>query len=142
MVKGSNPVAVNIVPVSSKEFLDIQATIKCRFTLKRVRDMIVTYIPLLTFHLNDNSRILIFVLFKPKILIIDWEENIACLCFLFQNQVSHIKIVLVLLLCINGHMPCLLFQSSLVGYVVSLLDQSSLISWHIFFPNSNLAVGN
>ena len=71
MVKGSNPVAVNIVPVSSKEFLDIQATVKCRFTLKSVRDMIITYIPLLTFHLNDNSRIFIFVLFKPKILIID-----------------------------------------------------------------------
>ena len=27
-------------PVLSKEFLDIQATIECRFTLKRVRDMI------------------------------------------------------------------------------------------------------
>ena len=27
----------------SKEFLDIQATIECRFTLKRVRDMIVTF---------------------------------------------------------------------------------------------------
>ena len=26
-------------PVSSKEFLDIQAAIECRFTLKRVRDM-------------------------------------------------------------------------------------------------------
>ena len=30
-------------PVSSKEFLDIQANIECRFTLKRVRDMIRTY---------------------------------------------------------------------------------------------------
>ena len=30
---------------SSKEFLDIQATIECRFTLKRVRDMIRTYSP-------------------------------------------------------------------------------------------------
>ena len=29
--------------VSSKEFLDIQATLECRFTLKRVRDMIITY---------------------------------------------------------------------------------------------------
>ena len=28
---------------SSKEFLDIQATIECGFTLKRVRDMIRTY---------------------------------------------------------------------------------------------------
>ena len=29
--------------VSSKEFLDIQATIECGFTLKRVRDMERTY---------------------------------------------------------------------------------------------------
>ena len=32
----------NITPVSSKEFLDIHATIDCRFTLKRVRDMMIT----------------------------------------------------------------------------------------------------
>ena len=31
------------MPVSSKEFLDIQATIECRFTLKHLRDMIITY---------------------------------------------------------------------------------------------------
>ena len=33
-------------PVSSKEFLDIQATIECGFTLKRVRDMIRTFSPI------------------------------------------------------------------------------------------------
>ena len=33
----------HIAPVSSKEFLDIQATIVCRFTLKRVSDTIITY---------------------------------------------------------------------------------------------------
>ena len=42
-----NPAAVteisDFVPASSKEFLDIQATIECGFTLKRVRDMIRTY---------------------------------------------------------------------------------------------------
>ena len=27
----------------NKEFLDIQATIECEFTLKRIRDMIKTY---------------------------------------------------------------------------------------------------
>ena len=47
MVVGSNPVAVtspsDFAPASSKEFLDIQATIECGFTLKRVRDMIKTY---------------------------------------------------------------------------------------------------
>ena len=44
---GSNPVTVtspsDFAPASSKEFLDIQATIECGFTLKRVRDMIKTY---------------------------------------------------------------------------------------------------
>ena len=47
MVLGSSPVAVtspsDFVPASSKEFLDIQATIECGFTLKRVRDMTRTY---------------------------------------------------------------------------------------------------
>ena len=42
-VLGSNPVAVtsssDFAPASSKEFLDIQATIECGFTLKCVRDM-------------------------------------------------------------------------------------------------------
>ena len=33
----------DIAPVSSKQFLDTQATIECRFTLKRVRGMIRTY---------------------------------------------------------------------------------------------------
>ena len=32
-----------LAPVTSKEFLDIQATIECGFTLKCVRDMIRTY---------------------------------------------------------------------------------------------------
>ena len=44
---GSNPIAdtyliSDIVSVSSKEFLDIQATIECRFFLKGVQDMIKT----------------------------------------------------------------------------------------------------
>ena len=44
MVLGSSPVAVasssDFAPASSKEFLDIQATIDCGFTLKRVCDML------------------------------------------------------------------------------------------------------
>ena len=44
---GSSPVAVtyttDIVLVLSKEFLDIQATLECGFTLEHVRDMIRTY---------------------------------------------------------------------------------------------------
>ena len=43
MIVGSSPAAVtstsDTTPVSSKEFLDIQATIECGFTLKRVRGM-------------------------------------------------------------------------------------------------------
>ena len=33
----------DFAPASSKEFLDIQVTIECGFTLKRVRDMTRTY---------------------------------------------------------------------------------------------------
>ena len=44
---GSSPVTVTQTSdfplVSSKGFLDIQATTECGFTLKRVRDMIRTY---------------------------------------------------------------------------------------------------
>ena len=47
VVVALNPVAVSytsvIAPVSSREYLDIEGTIECRFTLKRVRDMITTY---------------------------------------------------------------------------------------------------
>ena len=41
VIVGSNPVAVTLV--SSKEFPDIQVSTECRFTLKRARDMIITY---------------------------------------------------------------------------------------------------
>ena len=47
VVLGSDPVAVtsssNFALASSKKFLDIQVTIDCGFTLKRVRDMTRTY---------------------------------------------------------------------------------------------------
>ena len=47
MVLGSSLVAViytlNSSPVSSKEFLDLQATLEYGFTLKRVHDMITAY---------------------------------------------------------------------------------------------------
>ena len=33
----------NIAPVLSKRLFDILATIECRFTLKRLREMIITY---------------------------------------------------------------------------------------------------
>ena len=47
IVSGSSPVAVSytsdFTPALSREFLDIQATIECEYTLKRVRDMTRTY---------------------------------------------------------------------------------------------------
>ena len=33
----------DMAPVSSKEFFDIQATTECKFTLRPLRDMIITY---------------------------------------------------------------------------------------------------
>ena len=41
--KTKHLIVEDFAPASSKEFLDIQATIECGFTLKRVRDMIKTY---------------------------------------------------------------------------------------------------
>ena len=56
---GSSPVAVispsDFAPASSKEFLDIQATVECGFTLKRVRDMTRTYSPI-DFVFKDKAK--------------------------------------------------------------------------------------
>ena len=53
---GSTPVEATspseFAPASSKEFLDIQATIECRFTLKCVRDMTRTYCQM---HCTDKN---------------------------------------------------------------------------------------
>ena len=50
VVASSNPVAAtqtsDIETVSSKEFLYIQATIECKFTLKHLNDIITTYSPI------------------------------------------------------------------------------------------------
>ena len=47
MIVGYNAVAVtntsDFVPYSGKDFFDIQAVIKCEFTLKHVREMITKY---------------------------------------------------------------------------------------------------
>ena len=45
----------DFAPASSKKFLDIQATIECGFTLKRVRDMKLVF----TFQDSKSSFILI-----------------------------------------------------------------------------------
>ena len=64
VVLGSNPVAVtspsDFAPASSKEFLDIQATIECGFTLKCVRDMTRTYSqykPYLDLNIYKNNEL-------------------------------------------------------------------------------------
>ena len=67
---GSSPVAVtytsDFAPASSKEFLDIYATIECGFALKRVRDMIRTYslVKQLFKPINKNIRLECWVFFK------------------------------------------------------------------------------
>ena len=47
VVVGSSALAVTktsgFAPASSKEFLDVQATIECGFIMKRARDLIRTY---------------------------------------------------------------------------------------------------
>ena len=67
VIVSSNLIAVtktwHIAPVLSKEFLDIQAAVECRFPLKRVCDMIIPHslsyylslkISRIPHHLNDN----------------------------------------------------------------------------------------
>ena len=61
MVLGSSPVTVtspsDFAPASSKEFLDIQATVECGFTLKRVRDMTRTYSPKYQYLINKRQGV-------------------------------------------------------------------------------------
>ena len=56
-----------MAPVSSKTFLDIQAIIECRFTLKRVRDMIITYSQLTLIYQKNLNEICWLVLFEKFI---------------------------------------------------------------------------
>ena len=51
-----NPLLEAGAPASSKEFLDIQATIECGFTLKRVRDMTRTYSQFLSASKFEKAR--------------------------------------------------------------------------------------
>ena len=79
MVLGSSPVAVtspsDFAPVSSKEFLDIQATIECGFTLKHVRDMTRTY----SYIKRSNSQTTLQNLQK------EWEPSISSCSVDFFN---------------------------------------------------------
>ena len=77
MVLGSSPVAVtetlDFAPVSSKEFLDIQATVESGFTLKRVRDMIRTYshgVNYFFFKPYCRAKYNFYVKIRPKLFIV------------------------------------------------------------------------
>ena len=60
------------VPVSSKGFLDIQATVESLFTLKGVREMITTYKKALLNKLGipENNNIIIITIIIMKIIIV------------------------------------------------------------------------
>ena len=45
----------DMAPVSSEEYFDIQRTIECRFTLKRVRDLIIAYSQCTVYISNHNT---------------------------------------------------------------------------------------
>ena len=103
MVVGSNPVAVtspsDFAPASSKEFLDIQATIECGFTLKRVRDMIKTYRQALNFAFKDKVKAL-FKQNKNDRYVVNFSKNIASdgcagalyLCFVYSLDFARTKL--------------------------------------------------
>ena len=103
MVLGSSPVAVtypsDFVPASSKEFLDIEATIVCGFTLKLVRDMTRTQ--------SELSRLMIFFdrpgseLLWSIFICLHGDLLRGCLlhfCFFIVNCTSFVGILLNLLL--------------------------------------------
>ena len=58
------------MPVSSKEFLDIQATIECGFTLKRIRDMTRTD----SQTCDRCCKILLDTDFEPKNICVIWNN--------------------------------------------------------------------
>ena len=77
------------MPASSKEFLDIQATIQCGFTLKHIRDMIKRYSQSCSKHCWDNVGI--------NIQVLSGKSTICHTDGIFYQNVSH---VIVKALCI------------------------------------------
>ena len=69
------------MPASSKEFLDIQATIECGFTLKRVCDMTRTY--------SHHCYILVEIF--GKLLNQPWAEIYKKETFSFGTQKHNIE---------------------------------------------------
>ena len=89
MLLGLSPVAVTLTsdtaPVLSKEFLGIQATTDCGFTLKRVREIIRTYSQMPRkdkySHLNHLASL-------AKYLSVRLRTN----CLWTQSRCSHLEI--------------------------------------------------
>ena len=88
----SSPVAVtspsDLAPASSKEFLDIHATIECGFTLKCVRDMTRTYSKIynnMSLHYVNINRL---SKKRHSLNIIISECNLHIVC-LVETKLSH-----------------------------------------------------
>ena len=118
MVLGSSPVAVtshsDFAPASSKEFLDIQATIECVFTLKQVRDMTIRYSQMYrTDKYLQHSSIICPVWLNGCVFV---YELSGCG---FESCCSHMS----LLVC--AFMDLLSWISSLVCYCVCKISQKN-----------------
>ena len=72
-----------MAPVSSKEFLDIQTNMECRFTLKCVRDMTRTYS-----HTLKSLILYELVGLAPKKL---KHSTLTLLCVMLKNSQTQFK---------------------------------------------------
>ena len=120
----SNPTAFTstsgIVHVSRKEFLDIQVTTECRFTLKRVFDMIRTYS-------HSTSQMLLIIENFCSI----WKEvkmtNFNLFTSLILSQ-YFVKYTLNLGLFFHTWLCFKAFVASSLSWIVS--DKAIRLSWH------------
>ena len=104
-LQSSNPVTVlltsDIAPVSSKEFLDTQGTIDCRFTLKGICDMIRTHRPKIHSSIKHSFSLMLplstkILIPSPKNLItllqmivmmvnaLETQQLLSFLCYYYQ----------------------------------------------------------
>ena len=80
-----------LAPISLKEFLDIHTTVYCRFTLKRVRDMIITYSQLKVKFGDDAWRNTTQNLTKWFTLYLVNHKNRQSIQNQIQNPVKHLR---------------------------------------------------
>ena len=88
---GSGPVACSklsdFAPVLIKEFLDIQATLECRLTLKKVRDIIWTYSQMYRFDWNSQQSSIIWPIWLNGSMFV-YEVS----CSGFESSCSHLNV--------------------------------------------------